>query len=118
CYSWAKMPSSKERFLSTLDILSKLAGIAVPIVIAVYVQSYTSQKDRGDRMARRIDRASSLLPHLASESENERYMALTVIQTLQKLGEFPQELIGPVADIQGRYPNSRDGRAAGQVLES
>jgi hypothetical protein len=104
------------KFSKGLDMTSKLAGIAVPIVIAFFAQSYTSTKDSADQKARRIDRAASLLPHLASKDQSERIGAMTVIRALQKMNEFPGELIGPLTELQTTYPDSKEAQVATQVL--
>ena len=94
------MTNHGRAIFRTLDVLSKIAGIAAPIVIAYYGYTYTKLKDDDDRRARKIDRAVALLTHLTSDHQVERQGAMTVIETLQKTGEFAPELVATIKTLQ------------------
>ena len=108
---------TQEKFDLALDRVSKIAGILLPLVIAVVGGIYTYQKDKSDKYER--DRSaeqqlSPLLPLLLSDDERQVTAALAIYNDEAARGLAPLSLIPIIQQLANTKPQSR---AQAQLVE-
>lgn len=94
------MPNGQRDSWSRVEIIAKAtAGILIPIILLVLGHWFTSQQKEADISQRNADRIPQFIKHLASENPKERLIAIHVLRHLGDIGEFPSELVTPLAII-------------------
>ena len=102
-----------------LDRLSKIAGVFLPIVVAVVGGIYTANKDENDRLAlnaqndrentkKKYDNMIALVPLLTSGDHSKVRMALEIYASEAKDGQAPESLQPTIHRIDLEQPEQRD----------
>jgi hypothetical protein len=103
---------------SKLDQLSKIAGIALPLVVAVVGALYTYEKDKNDaRTLAREERRdlqqaqygnlTTLIPLLTSEDPSSRTLAMEIFTSEAKKREAPVDLVPAIRRLGAQHPENQ-----------
>jgi hypothetical protein len=109
------MPDSGSGLDLQLDRLSKVAGILVPVVLAVVGGLYTYMKDKNDartlqreqkRDLRQVQYANltALIPLLTSQDPSSRLLAMEIFTSEAKKHEAPLDLVPSIQRIGNEHP--------------
>lgn len=110
------MPDSSGSGLDLqLDRLSKVAGILVPVVLALVGGLYTYTKDKNDartllreqkRDLRQVQYANltALVPLLTSQDPSSRLLAMEIFTSEAKKHEAPLDLVPSIQRIGNEHP--------------
>jgi len=100
-----------------LDQLSKIAGILLPIVVALVGGLYTFEKDKNDaRTLQRQERRdlqqaqygnlTALIPLLTSPDPSSRTLALEIFTSEAKKREAPLDLVASIKRLGTEHPEN------------
>jgi hypothetical protein len=128
------MPDSVSSLDDRLDRLSKIAGILLPLVLALVGGLYTYVKDKSD--ARNLQREekrdlqqtqyanlTALIPLMTSTDQSNRLLALEIFTSEAKKHQAPLDLIPSIERLGNEHPEHlKEAMAAvaaaqGQVKE-
>ena len=98
-----------------LDQLSKIAGILLPLVVAVVGGLYTYEKDANDaRTLQRQERRdlqqvqyanlTALVPLLTSQDQSNRLLAMEIFISEAKKHEAPLDLVASIRRLGNEHP--------------
>ena len=121
------MPDSvPSKFDAWLDRVSKIAGILLPIVVAVVGGIYTTSKDRSDDLTRQAQQKrdeyqrswdktqkqyanlTALVPLLTSHDPSTVATGLDIYTSEARAGQAPLDLLPTIQRIQTDQPNQRE----------
>lgn len=118
--------TTPTQFDTWLDKVSKIAGIFLPIVVAVVGGIYAANKDKNDRLAlkaqadrdeyqrgwdntkKKYDNMIALVPLLMSGDRSKVRMALEIYTSEAKDGQAPESLQPTIHHIELEQPEQRD----------
>jgi hypothetical protein len=128
------MPDSVSSLDARLDRLSKIAGILLPLVLALVGGLYTYVKDKSD--ARNLQREekrdlqqtqyanlTALIPLMTSSDQSNRLLALEIFTSEAKKHQAPLDLIPSIERLGNEHPEhlkealAAVAAAQGQVKE-
>jgi hypothetical protein len=106
-----------------LDRLSKIAGILLPLVIALVGALYTYEKDKNDeRTQLRDDRRdlqqvqygnlTALIPLLTSQDPSSRALGMEIFTSEAKKREAPLDLVPSIRRLGAQHPENQSLAAA------
>jgi hypothetical protein len=110
------MPDPPQSSLDyRLDQLSKIAGILLPVVVALVGGLYTYQKDANDaRTLQRQERRdlqqaqyanlTALVPLLTSQDPSNRLLAMEIFTSEAKKREAPLDLVPSIRRLGNEHP--------------
>ena len=104
-----------EKTIKTLDVLSKVGSIIIPILIFYFGYKIQQQQNDYNKEQQKINRVTSLLKSISSENENERNVAFAFSKYLVASNDFPNELVPVFEDLMKTDTNLSVN--AQQVLE-
>jgi len=101
-----------------LDQLSKIAGILLPLVVALVGGLYTYQKDKNDaRALQREERRdlkqvqygnlTTLIPLLTSQDASSRMLGMEIFTSEAKKHEAPVDLIPSIKRLGSEHPENQ-----------
>jgi len=101
----------------TLDQLSKIAGILLPLVVALVGGLYTYEKDQNDarvsqREARRdlqqvqYGNLTALIPLLTSQDPSSRALGMEIFTSEAKKREAPLDLVPAIRRLGAEHPEN------------
>lgn len=108
-----------------LEVISQIAGILLPVVVAVVGGLYTYQKDKSDaRTLQREERRdlkqvqygnlTSLIPLLTSQDASTRLLGMEIFTSEAKKREAPLDLVPSIRRLGAEHPES-EGQAMAAV---
>jgi len=115
-----KLPAMPDPSVSGLDVqldrLSKIAGILLPLVLALVGGLYTYTKDQSDaRNLKREERRdlaqvqygnlTALIPLLTSQDQSNRLLAIEIFTSEAKKHEAPLDLIPSIERLGNEHPD-------------
>jgi hypothetical protein len=106
-----------------LDRLSKIAGIALPLVVALVGGLYTYEKDKSDtRTLQREERRdlqqvqygnlTALIPLLTSQDPSSRTLAMEIFTSEAKKHEAPLDLVPAIKRLGTEHPEDESQATA------
>jgi hypothetical protein len=106
-----------------LDQLSKIAGILLPLVVALVGGLYTYEKDKNDtrtlqRESRRdlqqvqYGNLTALIPLLTSQDASSRLLGMEIFTSEAKKHEAPLDLVGSIKRLGTEHPENQSQVAA------
>lgn len=124
------MPDLPQSSLDNkLDQLSKIAGILLPLVLALVGGLYTYQKDRNDaRNLRREERRdlqqaqygnlTTLIPLLTSQDPSTRALGMEIFTSEAKKREAPLDLVSAIRRMGAEHPEIQNQATAALAAAS
>jgi len=113
----------QSNFDSRLDQLSKIAGILLPLVVAVVGGAYTYVKDKNDeRTLQRQERRdhkqvqysnlTALIPLLTSQDPSSRLLGMEIFTSEAKKHEAPLDLVPSIRRLGAEHPDTQSQATA------
>ena len=101
-----------------LDRLSKIAGLLLPLVVALVAGLYTYEKDkseartlkreeRRDRQQVQYGNLTALIPLLTSQDPSSRALAMEIFTSEAKKHEAPLDLVPAIKRLGTEHPESQ-----------
>jgi hypothetical protein len=118
------MPDQPQSGLDDLlDRLSKIAGILLPLVVALVGGLYTYEKDKNDALvAQRAERRdlqqvqygnlTALIPLLTSQDQSVRTLGMEIFTSEAKKREAPLDLVPSIKRLGAEHPEIQSAAMA------
>jgi hypothetical protein len=106
------------KFEIAVQTLSALGAIAIPIALFVVGNRITERQRQDSETQIQADRVERMLGHLASDSGEERKLAIRVLQFFSNEHEFPAELVPVLVDIASTDSRNDVAATASAALEN
>ena len=101
-----------------VQTLSALGSIAIPVALFVVGNRITERQQQDSEMQIQADRVEKMLGHLASDSGDERKLAIRVLQYFSNQHEFPAELVPVLVDVASTDSRKDVAATASAALEN